>query len=409
MTKTIEVDAEVVKAISEEVTKSIQPQIDELKTGVDAAKADIEKSKLATDEQEAEVLTKYDKMSKEAFTLAQVSACLNKNGAELQELNAHALKTLEKAGYVDIEKATYLNAGTTADGGAFVPNASLLEDVFSVLSNYSSIAGLGREITLTEGDSLDVATLTADVVMTEVGSEGGDKGVTKPTIGDGNVAVREFAGIAILTKKLLRQSAIDVYAVIRDSFARAIAKKREELTLTDSTSGIVSKSGVVVKTLASTKVAVADFTWKDIKGMPFLVPVASAMGGEYVFSRLLAGHLDTLQDSEGRDLDILKWDAEGALTGTLKNGYRFRVAETLGTSDAASTVHAVFGNWNQYMVRLKQGAVDSQVFDSGTVVDGSSVSHNLIQQNKVAMRVESWENVGFPIAGAFVRARTAAS
>ncbi len=408
MTKTVEVDADVVKAISDEVAKSLQPQIDEIKA---AQEADVEKSKLKTDETvEGEVVGKYDSMTKEKFAIAQLNAALQGNGAELAELNKHALKTLQDAGLV--EKATYLNAGTDADGGVFVPNAELLKDVFSVLPEFSSVAGLLREITLTEGDSIDVTSITADVVLTEVGTEGGTKTVTKPTTAGGNVAVREFAGIAILTKKLLKQSAIDVYGIIRDSFARAIAKKREQLILTDSTSGIALKAGVasVVNSTASAANAKVDsLTVKQVKSLPFKVPTASAAGGTYVFSRLLLAELDGKEDSTGQPVvTISGTQSGGALSGTF-NGYPFVVSEVLGVTDAASTVHAIFGNFGKYGVLVRQGAVDAQVFDSGIVVDGSSVSHNLIQENKVAMRQEIWENVGYPIPSAFAKLSTTAA
>lgn len=390
--------AEKVAAKIAEVHKANEKEVNKLATGKSAAK-------------EGEVLNKYDQMSKEAFAVAQLNAVMQKDGAELHALNQHALKTLKDKGY--IEKATYLNVGTTADGGALVPNADLLEDIFSTLSQYSSVANLPRVINLTEGSSLDVATITADVVMTEVGSEGGSKTVTKPTLGDGNIAVREFAGIALLTKKLVRQSALDIYSILRDSFARAIAKKREELLLTDATSGIVTKSGVVVVnaggSTTSGKDTVAEITVAEVKAMPFQVPVSSAQGGTYVFSRLLLGSLAGREDTTGQPIITLNPGTQGgALSGTF-NGYPFVVAETLGTSDAVSTVHAVFGNWQQYAILLRQGAVDSQVFDSGTVTDGGSTVHNLIQENKLAMRVEMWENVGYPLPGAFVRLRTAAS
>lgn len=407
----VELDEAAIAAIAKAVSKDTDAKFEAFETKLaDAAKVqEKEASKLAGDKKavEGEVVDKYAEMSKEAFAVAQLNAALQGNKKELGALNAHAMKSLKEAGY--IEKATYLNAGTTADGGAFVPNADLLKDIFTTLPKYSSVANLAREITLTEGDSLDLATLTADVIMTEVGTEGGNKSVTKPTIGDGNIAVREWAGIALMTKKLVRQSAIDVYAVIRDSFARAIAKKREELLLTDATSGILNKSGVVVMTAGAGVVTADAITMKQIKSMPFQVPTASANGGTYVFSRALLASLAGREDTTNQPIVTLNPGQQGgALSGTF-NGYPFVVAETLGTSDVASTVHAVFGNWGEYAIVLKQGAVDSQVFDSGVVVDGGSVEHNLIQQNKLALRVETWENVGYPLPGAFVRLRTAAA
>lgn len=408
--KEVRIDDEAAAAIAKHVAA---PEIDYDKIAEKIAekqpKQDKEVSKIAGEAKpvEGEVLGKYAKESKEEFAVKQLLAALSGNAEELAERNAHALKTLQAKGLVT--KATYLNAGTDADGGYLVPNDELLTDVLNMLPDFSPLAGVARVVNLTTGDGIDVSTLTADVALTEVGSEGGSKTVTKPTFGDANINVREFAGIALMTKKLVRQAVVDVYAVLRDSFARAIADKREELLLTDSSSGIINKAGIVTTTLATGDTAVADITWANIKGMPFKVPTKAARGGMYVFSRLLAAHLDGLQDSQGRDLDILTWDASSNLTGTLKNGYRFVVAENLGASDAVSTVHAVFGNFSQYAVIVRQGAVDTAIFDSGTVTDGSSTEHNLIQENKLAMRVEIWENVGYPLPGAFNVIKTAAS
>jgi len=413
-TQTVELGEAEAKAIAKHVAA---PEIDNEKIAqlvaekmaILAQAADKEVNKLAggkTETHEVEVLGKFDKLSKEAFAIKQLSAALSGNHSELQELNDHALKSLKEKGIVN--KATYLNAGTDADGAVLVPNAELLGDILSVLPEYSPLANELRTINLVNGSSIDISAITADVVMTEVGSEGGAKTVTKPTLGDSNVAVREFAGIALMTKKLIQQSALDVYGILRDSFARAIAKKREQLILTDSSSGIVNKSGVTVLTASSGDVAAADITLAQLKSMPFQVPTQSAAGGIYVFSRLLLGSLAGREDTTGQPIVTVDAGAANGLTGTF-NGYRYVVAETLGTSDAVSTVHAVFGNFAKFGVVVRQGAIDTAVFDSGTVTDGSSVVHNLIQENKLAMRVETWENVGYPMPSAFVRLRTAAS
>jgi len=409
--QTIELD----EAAVAEIAKHVQaPEIDYDKVAEKLAEIqkanEKEVNKLKTEKKEAvegEIVGKYAKESKEEFAVKQLIAAMSGNTAELAERNAHALKTLKEAGMV--EKASYLNAGTGADGGYLVPNNELLADVMNILSDFSVLAGAARVINLTTGGGIDVSTLTADVIMTEVGSEGGAKTVTKPTFGDTTIDVREWAGVAVLTKKVVRQAVVDVYAILRDSFARAIAHNREELLLTDATSGIVHKSGIVSVSLVATKTSVDDFDWATIRSLPFKVPVKAARGGMYVFSRLLAAHLDGLQSSTGYDLDLLQWDPGSNLTGTTKNGYRFVVAESLGTTDAVDTAYCVFGNFGQYAIVVRQGAVDSAVFDSGIVTDGSSVDHNLIQENKLALRVESWENVGYPLPGAFVVAKTAAS
>lgn len=324
-------------------------------------------------------------MDKYDLVAAQFGAYVNKDTKKLAELNQKALETYKgESG----SKATYLNTGVTADGGAIVPSAELLRDVYSLLDEYSTVSNDLRVITLTEGDSLDVATLLADVVVSEVETEGGNKPVTKPVFGDGNIALREFAGIAIMTKKLVRQAAVNVYDILRESFARAIANQRAIMALTDPESGIVNKAGVVT---------VTGDDWAAVRSMPYALPVAAVPGAKYYISRELLAELDQATDLEGRDLDIVTLDGDG-LSGRFKNGFRFAVEEVLGQDGAPS---AVFGNFGRYGILLRQGTVESETFDTGTVVDGSSVTHNLLQQNKLAHRVAFYENVGYPLPGAF--------
>jgi HK97 family phage major capsid protein len=349
------------------------------------------------------VTPKAKKMDKVELSAKQFVAWVNKDSKALAELNQIALDT-----YKDQEaksKATYMNTGVTADGGAIVPSAQLLADVYTLLENYSTVSNDLRVITLTEGDSLDIATLVADVVVSEVTTEGGNKPVTKPTLGDGNVALREFAGIAIITKKLVRQAAVNVYELLRESFARAIANERAVMALTDADSGIVNKAGIVTVTTPATMTTVDKITWADVRSMPYKLPTAAVPGAKYYISRELLEVIDGLTDADGRPLDIVTLDGNG-LSGRFKNGFSFAVEEVLGKSGAP---HAVFGNMGRFGILLRQGSVESETFDTGTVVDGSAVEHNLLQQNKLAHRVAFYENVGYPMPGAFAVLKLAAA
>lgn len=335
-------------------------------------------------DQDVKATKSFDKVEHAA---KQFAAYLSKDTKALKELNQQALDTYTGT------KATYLNAAIMADGGAIVPSAQLLEDVYSTLNVYSSVASDIRVITLESGDSLDIASLVDDVVVSEVTTEGGTKPVTKPVFGEDNITLREFAGIAILTKKLVRQAAVNVYEILRSSFARAIARKRAELILTDATSGIVNQAGVTkIETAADIP------TWAELQTAPWTVPVATVQGSKYYLSREALGAIASAVDGEGRPLNNVVLDGETGLSGRLANGFRFEVEETLGV---ASAPHAVFGSFSRFGILLRQGAVESETFDTGIVVDGSSVSHNLLQQNKLAHRVAFYENAGFPVPAAF--------
>lgn len=336
--------------------------------------------------------TKSAKINKYEFAAKQFVAFVNKDTKTLAELNKQALDSYKgsKAGDPD---PVYMNTAVAADGGAIVPEAQLLREVFSTLGEFSTIANDLRVITLTEGNALDVASLVADVVVREVASEGGKKKATKPTLSQEELSLREFAGIAIITKKLVRQAAVNVYNLLRESFARAIANQRAVLALTDANSGIINKDGIV-------NVPATNNIWKDIRSLPYQIPASAVQGGKYYISRELLEELDTAQDKNGRDLDIVRLSGDG-LTGTFKNGFPFAVEEELGGDNP----HAVFGAMGRFGILLRQGAVESEIFDTGIVNDGpngaNGTDHNLLQDNKLANRVAFYENVGYPVPGAF--------
>lgn len=375
----VETEAEQEEELAEETLNTDTEEVSEKEVEM----TDAEKKSIKTAEAVQEVQTKsFDKVDHAA---KQFVAYLNKDAKALKELNEEALKTYTGT------KATYLNAAVTADGGAIVPSAALLEDVYSMLDVYSGVASDIRVITLESGDSLDIASLVDDVVMTEVASEGGDKAVTKPVFGESDISLREFAGIAILTKKLVRQAAVNVYDILVQSFARAIARKRAELILTDATSGIVNNAGAT-----SIDTAAAIPTYAELTSGVWSVPVAAVGGAKFYISRATLGAIAAEEDAAGNSYVTL--DGETGLTGRLRNGFRFTVEESLGVNGAP---HAVFGNFTRFGILLRQGAVESETFDTGIVVDGSSVEHNLLQQNKLAHRVAFYENAGFPVPSAF--------
>lgn len=404
----IVIDQEVTEAIAKTVNAENEAKFNELTEKMEKFLAENAKEEVVVDKgarggEEAEVVEGYAALTKEQFAKEQIVAKFT-DRAKFKEMNDFAVKSLQKAG--KIEKATYLNVGTDVDGGYLVPENELMTDVLNILPEFSSFAGELRVVTLTQGEGIDVATLTADVVMTEVGTEGGAKTATKVTFGDDQTNVREFAGIALMTKKLVAMSASDVYAILRDSYARAIAKNREELALTDATSGIINKSGIVTVSTGGT--SLTDTTWEIIKSLPYQVPTQSANGGIYVISRALMAHLDGLTGTDGHEIMVMDSGSAGTLTGRFRNGYRFVVAETLPNADAVSTEYAVFGNFGKYAIDVRLGAVQTDIFDSG-IVTISGTDHNLIQENKLAMRVETWENVGYPLTGAFAVLTTDAS
>lgn len=401
--QTIEVDEQVTKAITDQVMESLQPKLDEIEK---AHKADKPKNKLK-DSKEAKAQAAKDElknMGKEEFTFAQVIASVNQDHKTLAKLNKFARETQYEDGLIN--KATYQNAGTDADGGHLVPNAELIRDVLDVLPEYGAVVGELRSLTLTEGDSVELPSVTSGLSMSEVTSEGGTKSTTKASFGSSNVTVREIAGIVLLTKKLVRQSALDVYAIVRDLLADEVAKQTEQLALTDSSSGVTEISDTETTSVGGT--SLDDLTYDVFVNAPFDVPAKSARGGIFVLSRELVRRAMTLKDNNDRPIVIMDGGGAGNQSGTIA-GYRFVVSEALPTADAADTAYGVFGNFSRYGFLVQQGETEVEVFTSGSVTDGESTEHNLIEENKVALRGEFWRNIGYPVPSAFTVIKTDAA
>ena len=352
-------------------------------------KDEIQKQVKAPSQEEVLTATTEKQLDKYTLTAKQFAAFVNKDAKTLAELNKQAIASYGEGVKV---KGNIMTAGTAEDGGAVVPCAELMKDVYTTLGTISSVANDLRVVTLTDGDSLSYASLITDVIIKEVETEGGKKSSTKMTFAKGNLNLREFAGIAVLTKKLVRQAAVNIYDILVESFARAIANKRADMALTDTKSGIYKNSKVTkVETAADLP------TWDEIRTMPYKVAAKAAKGAKYYISRQLLEALDTnTKDTNGRDLEVVKLDGDG-LSGTFKNGFAFVVEDVLG----ADKNHAVFGNMSTYGILLRQGNVESETFDTGEVEDSESGKHNLLQENKLAHRVAFYENVGYPIPSAF--------
>nr|DAI35901.1 MAG TPA: major capsid protein [Caudoviricetes sp.] len=354
-------------------------------------KDEIKKQVKDPSQEEVLTATTEKQLDKYDFTAKQFMAFVQKDAKTLAELNKQAVASYGQHG-VKI-KGNLMTAGAVEDGGAIVPSAELMKDVFTTLETISSVAGDLRVVTLESGNSISYASLLNDVIIKEVDAEGGKKAATKLKFAKGNLALREFAGIAVLTKKLVRQAAINIYDILVESFARAIANKRASMALTDAKSGLYKTTGVTKLETA------ADIpTWDEVRSMPYKVAAAAARGAKYYISRQLLEVLDTnTKDKNGRDLEVVKLNGDG-LSGTFKNGFPFVVEDVLGDDKN----HAVFGNMSTYGVLLRQGNVESETFDAGEVEDEGSIKHNLLQENKMAHRLAFYENVGYPIPSAFV-------
>lgn len=319
-------------------------------------------------------------------TRAHLKALRNGDKEAVKAFNEYAVETNVKAGY--------MNVTTTADGGGFVPDADLLNEVFSLEANYGVAARLCRTVNVSS-DSVKAAALSASVEFTEVTTETGSKATTKPSFTYPTVDLREFAGIVVMTDQLLEDAAFDVRGFVAEELARAAAKKEDQLLLTDADTGLLNIAGTVVTRIGA---ALANLDGDDIVDASMSIPTASAEGGSWIVSRVAVGALRKLKGSDGQYL----WGGGIAGTaGTTLGGAPVYISEVMPTATTGTNVgYAVFGNFGRYAVLIRKAGLKLTFHDSGTVNVGGT-DYNLIQQDMTAMRAVIRRNVFIPLPGAF--------
>ena len=319
MEKEFELDEAAVKAIAEQVnvdTDAIADKVAEKMAAAAAAQADKPENK-AVGAQDANDGVAVKDMTAEERTRAHLKALRNGDRSLVKEFNQHSVETLVKAGY--------MNVTTEADGGGFVPDADLLNEVFSLEANYGVAARLCRTVDVSS-DSIKTAALTSNVAFTEVTTETGTKATTKQSFSYPTVDLREFAGIVVMTDQLLEDSAFDVRGFVSEELARAAAKKEDELLLTDSTTGLLNIAGTVITRVG---VALANMSADNFIDAEYSIPTASQEGGSWILGRVVVPALAKLKGTDGQY--IWRSGANADVPGTI-NGKAYYVSEVMPTA-----------------------------------------------------------------------------
>lgn len=386
---TVDLDEAAIKAIAKQVTvdtdaiaKAVAEQL-----ATKPVQDDKPANKKVGAGDDKPVNKELDEMDANERTRLHLKALRNGDKEAVQKFNQYAIDTNVKAGY--------MNVTTTADGGGFVPDADLLNEVFSLEANYGVAARLCRVVNVSS-DSVKAAALSTTVEFTEVTTETGSKATTKPTFTYPTVDLREFAGIVVMTDQLLEDAAFDVRGFVAEELARAAAKKEDQLLLTDSTTGLLNIAGTVVTRIGA---ALANLDGDDLITAQYSIPGAAQDGGTWIFSRAAIPTLRKLKDSNGQYL----WGGgigQGGEGASISNA-PFVVSDVMPTATTGTNVgYAVYGNFGRYAILIRKAGLKLTFHDSGTVNVGGT-DYNLIQQDMTAMRAVIRRNVFIPLPGAF--------
>ena len=400
----IKIDAEALKGISDEVAKELAPKIEEAVKAAGSDKADVEaiaqkaiddyvakteevEKKVSAEKAEkalaADPVAKAVKEfglediadeSKEMRLFKAARALASGDSAEVKRYNQYSIAARQKAGYA--------NEGTTADGGALVPDPEFDTNVYENLPNYG-VAFADADVRQTTHTSVRFLSLDSGLAFYAT-AEAGVKTGAKLSFTKQLVDLQKYAVIVPSTDELTDDAAIDYWNLVTKELTRAYAKKADEVVFTDSTSGIIHTTGVITEPTSGGGTTIA---WDDLlsaegnteddqdnsgakwymrKETYFRLVATKASGsGEYLWEGFLPNP----------NSPTTPWGTPIVFTRVLPKSVE------VGNNAA----FAVYGDLSNYVLYNKKG-MDLTVLKEATVVDASGSDFNLATQDGTAMR-----------------------
>jgi HK97 family phage major capsid protein len=369
----VEIDETLKSEIADAVKSSV---VEEVKAGIAEAvksavieatektiKKDIEPEVKDEEKEEAPVETKEFSFMKAAVALARGDYY------KVREYNQKSLEMRAKAGYG--------NTATDADGGYLVPDPDFdaeverLEEEYGVAMQYADVRRINS-------NSVKLNKKNGGFELTET-SEAGVKPGVKFTIGQVTADLRKFTGIAPATDEVEADAAVDYWNEVAKEFAYARAKKADEVTFTDATSGILEVAGTEAQTIGS---ALTDLDWNDIMDAEVKVPSMSQKNGKWYMHRTVWTKLIQTADENGRyqfqpnpNAPTTPWGTPVVFTEVLPT------AVTVGSNQA----FAVFGDLKYYKIYVKNG-LELTMLTEAIVKDADGQDFNLATQDGKALR-----------------------
>lgn len=236
----------------------------------------------------------------------------------------------------------------------------------------------------------------ATSAMTAWVGEGEAKPLTNPTFADVKLGKHKVAAIVVYTLELLEGSDPAVDTLIRDDLVASSAQFTDAEFLSASAGTTKKPAGLLfgVAPIASSG-ATAEALATDLRALraQFLANNLSLGGAYYLMSEVKASEIADMRDALGNT--YFKGMDAGLNQKTL-NGIPVIESENVG--------NVIILVKTSEILMADSGQVDIAYSDQATLIDGS-VTHNLWQENKFAIRAERFVTWGKrrPIAASFIQ------
>lgn len=391
--QTIEIDESVMTELTEKAAEKVKESLS-IPTAEDIARATVEMTEKtvkkdisdeATEKQAEKtgapaVHTGLSAVSREKRFADAVRAHLRGDSAKIAEYNAYTAKAWT-------EKANYQNVGTTADGGALVPDPEFMAEVERLTNEYGTAARLA-DVRRTDRDSVTMLSGSNEISFTST-AEATAQNAQKLTYASSTATLQKYIATLVMTSEIVEDSAVDIFADATNEIARARAKLFDQLVFTDSTYGLFSAtSGDAYKT-RTVGSAISNLDFDDLLPAQFDVASSARRNGRFFMHPTVWNQIRSTRIDNGGGAGTgvyIAGDPINTVSQTI-DGIPVELVDVLpAVGDiTANEPFAVFGDLSRIKLHVKR-LLETKVFDSGVVADAGGTDINLITQDSWAMR-----------------------
>lgn len=377
--ETLDQDAQ--KAVKEFITKALGDVSDEIKAEVKSwIESQEDLAKKAAGIYHPEVQEK--RKQKSAYMRDFFRAVSTGDQEQLKKISGMTLKELT----TDATGSPY---------GGYVVDSELSAEIRHLITEYGVARREMTAIQLSK-NSYKANNLVTDVTVNWI-DEAGAIGSTQVVLGQEELELKKLAAIVTLTRELIEDEEIDLFAFIAGRVAEAFAKKEDLAFFNgDGTSTYGSFTGALnvvgVNSVTMTGTTFASLSADDLLNMQDSTPQGAHANAKYYMHRTILSLVRKLKDEQ--EQYIYQRPSEG-LPGTIwDKPYVLVEAMPSKIDTAADTPFILFGDLRKACILGYKGAIAADRFNAGIVrnVAGNG-DINLITSDREAIR---WvERVGY--------------
>lgn len=298
------------------------------------------------------------------------------------------IKTLNNI--TSVKELTTDRSGTPY--GGYVVDHELSAEIRHLITEYGVARSEFMAVPLSK-NSYDANTLTTDVVVYWLDEADAIKS-TGVVLGQGELKLKKLGAIVTLTRELLEDEEIDLFAFIAGRVAEGFAQAEDEAFFTGEGTGdtanaeykgLLNLANANKVSMAASKDSFYDLKLEDLIAMQDKSPQSVAKNGKYYMHRSIKNIVRTMTDPSGR---YVFQDATSNAPAMIAGRPIVEVEVLPGVSDDdADTPFIIYGDLKKAALFGYKNAMAADKFDAGSVRNiANNADINLITTDRQAIR-----------------------